>query len=461
MQLSVVHIISLVLTLAVVLGCGIYSSRRVKSADDFDVGGRSAGVIMVAGSIVATIIGGAATIGTAQGGFTFGLGAWWFTMGSGIGFLIMAAFYARPLRKSGLTTISEYLVINFGPKAGPLASVAASLGIFFSIVSSSLSSVHLIGGVLHLDFLPSAVIVVLLVMGFVFFGGINSSGMAGLFKICLIFATIFLGGFLAFNDMGGLGGMHESFPELPWFSLFGIGAEHALFNLLSMIVGVISTQSYVQSLFSARDSRTAALGCLLAACIAIPVGLPSVIIGMFIKLHHPELNSIDTLPFFMCNYLPDWLGGAGLAALVLSCVGSIAGLSLGVGTLCSRDIFGAVFKVTKSTTLLWINRLTVLAVTLLALVFIHSHLDSSVLQWNYLSMALRGAGVFLPLTFVIFFKGRVGKTAGLLSMLGGIASGCVWHVLYPASPYTLFISLFFNLLFLVPAVALSLLRRSK
>ena len=88
------------------------------------------------------------------------------------------------------------------------------------------------------------------------------------------------------------------------------------------------------------------------------------------------------------------VGGAGLAALVLSCVGSIAGLSLGVGTLFSRDIFGAVLKVHDSKKLLWINKLTVLTVTLAALVFIHSHLDSSVLQWNYLSMALRGAGVF-------------------------------------------------------------------
>ncbi len=461
MELSYVHIISLVLTLAIVLGSGIYSSRRVKSADDFDVGGRSAGVIMVAGAIAATIIGGAATIGTAQGGFTFGLGAWWFTLGSGIGFLIMAAFYARPLRESGLTTISEYLVINFGPQAGPLASIAASLGIFFSVVSSSLSSVHLIGGVLQLDFLPSAVIVVLLVTGFVFFGGINSSGMAGLFKVFLIFSTVFVGGALAYSNMGGLEGMHKAFPELPWFSLLGIGAENALFNLFSMIVGVISTQSYVQALFSARDSRVAALGCMLAAFIAIPVGLPSVIIGMFIKMQHPGLNSIDALPFFMCTYLPDWLGGAGLAALVLSCVGSIAGLALGIGTLFSRDIFGAVFNVKDSLKLMWINKLTVLGVAIIAMVFVYWNLDSSVLQWNYLSMALRGAGVFLPMTAVIFFKGKVHKKMGLLSMFGGIASGCIWHFAFPESPYTLFVSLFFNLLFLVPSIVYNMLRSSR
>ena len=101
-----------------------------------------------------------------------------------------------------------------------------------------------------------------------------------------------------------------------------------------------------------------------------------------------------------------------------------------------RDIFGAVLKVHDSKKLLWINKLTVLTVTLAALVFIHSHLDSSVLQWNYLSMALRGAGVYLPMTAVIFFKGMVGKKAGLLSMFGGIASGCAWHFIFPTSPYT-------------------------
>ena len=87
---------------------------------------------MVAGSIAATIIGGAATIGTAQGGFTFGFAAWWFTLGSGIGFLIMAAFYARPLRKSGLTTISEYLVIKFLARRRGLLQALPLRSAFFS-----------------------------------------------------------------------------------------------------------------------------------------------------------------------------------------------------------------------------------------------------------------------------------------------------------------------------------------
>lgn len=65
----------------------------------------------------------------------------------------------------------------------------------------------------------------------------------------LIFASIFVGGFLAYADMGHWQGLTQSFAAYPWFSLFGRGVEDGLVSLGSMIVGVISTQTYVQALF--------------------------------------------------------------------------------------------------------------------------------------------------------------------------------------------------------------------
>lgn len=110
-----------------------------------------------------------------------------------------------------------------------------------------------------------------------------------------------------------------------------------------MVIGVISTQTYVQALFSAEDSQTAAAGCVTAALIVIPVGLPSVMIGMYMHAMHPEISAIDALPFYLCSYLPEWLGGIGIAALLLSSLGSISGLALGIGTMISRDIFNDLF----------------------------------------------------------------------------------------------------------------------
>ena len=452
MNLSMVHIISLILTLVVTILPGIIAARKIKSADDYNVGGRSAGIGMVAGSIIGTIVGGAATVGTAQLGYKLGLTAWWFTLGSGIALIIMAIFYAVPLRRSSLTTVSEFLVGNYGKIAGPFTSISASAGIFFSIVASTLTALSLVAGLFKVNMEVSAAIVLLLTVAIVFFGGISGAGMAGLLKILLIFSTIFVGGIISFMDLGQWQGLKATFPEYPWFSLFGRGVEDGLFSLVSMIVGVISTQSYVQSIFSAKDSKTAAAGCISAALVVIPVGLPSVMIGMFMSKMHPEINSIDALPMYLVTYLPEWLGGIGLGAILISAMGSLSGLALGVGTMISRDLVKNIWKGASSTNLLWASRISVLLVTICAIVFVFFHLDSSVLEWNYLSMALRGSGIFLPLTFAVFFHGKVNRKFGIMAIIGGIAVACLWKYIAPWKINGLFPALACNLLFLVPGL---------
>ncbi len=448
MKLSAVHLVSLVLTIALTILPGIIASRKIKSADDYDVGGRSAGGGRVAGSIIGTLVGGAATVGTAQLGFTLGLTAWWFTLGSGIALLVMAAFYARALRRSGLTTVSEFLVTNYGRRAGWLATLSSSAGIFFSIVASTLTALHLVAGIFNVNLTAAGILIVLITAGFVFFGGISGSGMAGIIKICLIFCTIFVGGFLSFTEMGSWQGLQATFPAHPWFSLFGRGVEDGLVSLASMIVGVISTQTYVQALFSAKDSKTAAVGCVAAAIVIIPVGLPSVMIGMFMHAQHPGINSIDALPLYLATYLPDWLGGIGLAAVLLSALSSIAGLSLGIGTMLSRDIISKLWRGATSANLLWVSRFSVLAAAGCAVIFVFFHLDSSVLEWNYLSMALRGSGIFLPLTFCVFFPHRVRASMGVAAIAAGIFAAVFWKYISPWQINSLFPALFYNLIFL-------------
>lgn len=452
MRLSITHIVSLVLTLIVALLPGILAAREIKSADDYNVGGRSSSAGLVAGTIIGTIIGGAATVGTAQLGFKLGLTAWWFTLGSGIALLIMAAFYAVPLRKSGLTTVSEFLVVNYGKPAGWLASISASAGIFFSVVSSTLTALHLVANIFNIELPLAAAIVLGIVMGLVLFGGLSGSGMAGILKIGFIVVSIFVGGICAYFDMGGVDGLMTQFSPHPWFSLFGRGVEDGLFSLGAMIVGVISTQTYVQALFSAKDSKTAAAGCVAAVFFVIPVGLPSVMIGMFMQAHHPEINSIDALPLYLTTYLPEWLGGIGLGAVLLSALGSIAGLSLGIGTMISRDIVKNLWKNATTVNLLWASRISVFIVSLCAIIFVFQHLNSSVLEWNYLSMALRGSGIFLPLTFAVFFPGKVRASMGVGAIAAGIFAACTWKYISPWDINSLFPALCYNLLFLIPGL---------
>lgn len=441
MELTNVHLTSLIITIIIVIGGSIYSARAVKSAEGYSLGGRSSGVPLIAGCIAGTVIGGGATVGTAQMAYLLGLSAWWFTLGSGIGFILMGLFYARPLRKTGLETIPQYLVLNYGEMAGPLASVISSIGILFSAVASCLPGIQIIAAIFNIAPWSSAIVLILLVAAYVFFGGMKGSGISGMLKLIIIWITLFTAGGTAFFALHGMSNLEIIFPSYPWFNLFGNGVWAGLGNLFSLIVGIICTQTYIQAIFSASDSRTAAIGAFAAALVVIPVGLPSIVIAMFMHAVHPPVLPILVLPTYLLQYQPAWLGGIGLAGILLSLIGSIAGLALGIGTMVSKDLCCELLHIKTGKTILWVNRITILLVVFIASLIAILNLKSQVLVWNYMSMALRGGGVFLPLTLAIFAPGRLTKGWAVSSMALSTVASIVSTIFFHLSLDPLFVGI--------------------
>jgi len=449
MQLTTVHLFSLVITLALVTLVGLFAACKVKTNTDFTVGGRSSGTFLIAGTIIGTIVGGASTIGTAQLAFSVGLSAWWFTLGAGIALIVMAMFYAKPLRASGLQTIPQYLVMNYGPPAGPITSLTSSIGIFFSIVANILSATPLLVAIFGFSTPQAAGMVFFLIVAYVFFGGVWGTGLVGIVKAVLIYITLVAAGLISYWEMGGVTGFLQAFPYQPWFNLFGRGLWVDAGSGLSLLVGTLSTQTYIQAVYSAKDVQTARRGAMVAAMITLPTGIPAVMVGLFMRAHHPEIASIDALPLFIINYLPPWLGGVAIGTLLLAAVGAAAGLALGVGTMLSGDIVGLWLKKRQGSSVLWITRLTVLLTTLLATLFTFGNLTSLVLQWNFLSMGLRGAGIFLPLTAAVFFPGRVAAREAVWSMAAGAGVALIWKLIFPEGIDPLYAGLIVSGLFLL------------
>ena len=107
LHLSALHVAGLVATIALIVGIGLYSGKKVSSAADFSGGAGKAGPWIVCGAIMGTLVSGQATIGTAQLAFNYGMSAWWFTLGSGIGCLILAIAFVVPLRRPRDSPIIE------------------------------------------------------------------------------------------------------------------------------------------------------------------------------------------------------------------------------------------------------------------------------------------------------------------------------------------------------------------
>ena len=151
MELSFLQLLIILLTIGIVIGIGLYAARSVHSSAGYSLGGRSASAHLVAGSIAGTCIGGGATVGTAQLASTVGLSAWWFTLGTGISLILMGLFYAKPLRRTSLETIPQYLSIHYGKSAGSFTSICSSFGMLFSAVASSLPAIAIISVLLDIS----------------------------------------------------------------------------------------------------------------------------------------------------------------------------------------------------------------------------------------------------------------------------------------------------------------------
>lgn len=393
--------VALVIFLTVLIS--IYYAKQVKSSDEYVLGGRKQSMTLVAGGLLGTIIGGASTVGTAQLSFSVGFPAWWFTLGSGISFFVMGLLYAKPLRKTNLTTIPEFLSKKMGKTIGIISGLVAILGIFFSIVSSSLTALHLINAIFNIGLYFSAIVVILLVLAIIFFGGIGSTSGVGILKVIIIIGTLCLGIVLTMVSIGGFSTLKLQLNNSQLFTVFGLGYDYAAYKMGLMIIGVISTQTYVQSVFSAKDSRTAARACFLAGILIIIIGFAPVTIGLYIKSVNPSLKPVNALIFYLLNYLPKLMGGIGIGGIILSSLGSIAGLTLGCSSMLSHDIITEFYEFKTGKGLIRITKLMILFILVVAMVFVFYNFNSLILDWNFLSMGLRGL-VFIPLTIAIFSR---------------------------------------------------------
>src|ERR1700733_8057084 len=123
---------------------GLVSGWRVRSTDEFTVAGRRAGWTAVSGIIVGALVGGSSTVGTAQAAFVYGLAAWWFTLGAGVGCVALATLFATPLRRSRVETLPQFLVCTFGNPIRPFVAVSDSIGIFLTIPGQAASAITLL-----------------------------------------------------------------------------------------------------------------------------------------------------------------------------------------------------------------------------------------------------------------------------------------------------------------------------
>lgn len=423
MGLSPLHFWGAIFTIALIVGLGVYSGKRIKNAADFATGGKRAGSLLVMGVITGTLVGGSSTIGTAQLAFTSGLSAWWFTLGGGIACLTLGLGFAKPLRAGGCDTIQQMIAKEYGAAAGLVTAILGTLGMLINIISQLLSFNALAISMLPIDPVICALIGMGFMLCYVIFGGVLGTGILGIIKLALLYLSVIACGALALKLSGGLSALYQALPHEQYFNLFarGIGVDSGAG--LSLLLGVLSTQTYIQAILSGRSDAAARKGALMSALLIPPIGAGGILVGQYMHLTQPALNPAMAFPQFIIDQLPPLLGGVVLATLLIAVIGTGAGLALGFATTLTNNIYLKFFNKQKSgpKTLLVMRLLIVFALAV-AVIFTLGNLKSVILSWGFLSMALRGAVLFVPMCAALFLRQRVEKQYVIASSILGLCA---------------------------------------
>ena len=432
MILTFGHIAGVVAAFVLITAAGLYAGSKVKSSSDFSTGGRKAGWTLVTGTLLGTFVGGASTIGTAQLAFQFGFSAWWYTLGGGIGFVILGLGMSKKFYNSSAETIPQYLVKTYGNRIGPISSIFTSVGIFFNLVGQVLSFVALMGAMFHMNPVISSSIGVVFALTYVLFGGIWGTGYAGIAKLFLAYFAMVSCGVVAYLTMGGATGFTGALPAFPWFSMFGRGVEKEMAAVFSVVVGILSTQTYMQAVVSAKNLHDSRKGALVAALLGAPIGICGILVGLFMRINFPGTPSAEVFPAFIMQFLPPVVAGIVLGTLLITVIGTWAGLTLGVSTMFTRDIYQTLIRKNASgkETLL-VQRLLIFSICVITAIIANGNIGSLILGWTYLSQGLRGCAALFPLLGAMLLPRFVTPTAGVIAGVLGPLTNILWFALYP------------------------------
>jgi SSS family solute:Na+ symporter len=409
---------------------GVVSRRKARGIDDFFVAGRKGGALLITGSLLATIVGGSATVGMAGLGFSRGLtGAWWLLVGS-VGLVVLGLFFAKKVRGFGLYTLPELVAKQYDGRVGLAASVLIIIT-WVGVIAAQIIASGTILGILGVGTpLMWMVVFTIIFITYSVLGGQQAVIRTDAVQTGIILAGIFGGLALVLSRLGGFSGLVSSlsaesfaFPVSSQFS----GHELASLLLLVGLTYVVGPDMYSR-LFCARDSDTARKSALWAALIIIPIAFGITLIGMGASALFPGISPEQALPVIITEVLPPFMGGVVLAALLGALMSSADTCLLSASTIMTVDIIGRFKKSLSPQATLSYSRwaMVIIGVAALLLALVMKGVISTLL----FAYTVYTAGI-IPPVIIGFYKDklRVTPLGALAAIIGGGVAALVSKIL--------------------------------
>jgi len=330
-------------------GLAIAVRGRIRSTEDFVVAGRRLPLSLAWATLLATWFGAGTILAVTEEVRREGLPpAALDPLGAGFCLILAGMFFARPLWKMGLLTLSDFFRRKFGPSA-ELISALVLVPSYFGWIAAQLVALagllELLFGI-QLDF--GIVLVAVVATGYTLLGGMWSVTVTDAVQITLVLAGLVV---LAITVLGKLGdgsiglGLTRLGQETPpsmlrlvptdsvrvfldWLSIFCVGA-----------LGNIPGQDLMQRVFAAKSAVVARRACFVAGFAYIGFGSIPILLGLAAPILLPGDLDRAILPALASLFLSPATLIVFSVALISAVLSTIDSAILSPASVLAQNVF--------------------------------------------------------------------------------------------------------------------------
>lgn len=411
-------LVGLIIVFSSILYIGIRSTKKVNSADDYLLAGKSLNKIQAGFSLAATDLGGSGLIGASAYCYLIGIsGAWW-NLCAVPAFILLGFFLVRKLRPLAIATGPEFLEKRYDRKSRLVASVmqicAIVAGLSAQFLVGAVALNVLLGVPKGIGLAISVGVVILYTMG----GGLIAVVNTDVFQFVLLVGSVLISIPLALSKAGGISQVIESVPP-EFFSMGELGFWTPVSWICLCLFMYTTQQTYLQRVFASKDTNTAVFSYVFTGVIYLFYGLAVGLIGVIMAAYMPGIADSNTVYALMIkNVMPPGIAGLVLGGVFAASMSTADSYLMAGTSLFINDIYTPLVKGFKNDKQMLVLSRAMTFLICFGSLILATYVES-LIDVVYLGGLFYSTSVFFPMLLGVFWKraNAKGAFAGILSSL--------------------------------------------
>jgi SSS family transporter len=430
---------SIILYLTLTIAIGYWASKRVKTAGDFLLAGRSLPLLLSSSALFATWFGSETVFGASaeflKGGL---LSVIEDPFGAALCLVLFGVFFARKLYSMNLLTLGDFFKVRFGRRTELVAS-AFIVPSYVGYIAAQLLAMGLILNVVtEIEVWQGVVVSALVVTFYTYIGGMWAISITDFIQSVIIIGGLIV---LAVNLSIKAGGISvvlndtpaETFRFLPEANFKEIVIYLGAWSVLGL--GSIPSQDVFQRVMSSGSVSTAVRSCYIAALMYLTIAMLPLFISLCVKHLYPDFATGDAqlaLPTMVLSHATLPIQILFFGSLLSAIMSTTSSAILAPSAIFSENLVKPLTKGRLTDKqLLIVTRISVLGFSILATIMatVRSNIYELVGESSILSLV----SLFAPLVFGLYWK-RATPHGALLSMVLGTFTWFIFERLETSWP---------------------------